>query len=167
MEELTPEQVSEFVNPPVRVTPSKPMPLSSEMREVAELLATKGMTVQRVSEVTGVPISAIKKWKKNPEFTQHMQNFVLDIAEGLRAWRLMMCMKTLDARVEKIEEIGDWSLFSQKDSMDIMAEMRKDTEKQEEKEQTQYMKVMEALIIKSATKNIVNIADGGTQLCHS
>lgn len=135
---------------PVPVVPIRPMVWSVEKYEVAQLLATKGMSIDKVSEATKVPVGAIKKWKTHPDFIKYMNDFVLEVEETLRAKRLMLYMKIVDARVEKIEELGgDYSMLSTKDTIEILEAMRKETEKADEKEQTQYMKTLEALISKS------------------
>lgn len=146
-----PEKIStleEFENPVVQ-TPIKPIEWSVEKYEVAQLRATKGMTVARVSEITGIPISAIKRWETHPDFIKYKNDIIIGMAETMKAYRIMCLMKTIDARVEKIEELGDWSLFSTKDSADLLESLRKETEKDDEKEQSQYLKTIEALINKS------------------
>lgn len=127
----------------------RPRDWEAEKYEVAELLATKGMTLQRVSEVTGIPISAIKRWKTQPDFRKYVNDYVLEIAETLKAYRLSLYLRMIDARVEKIEEMGDYSLLSTKDTLEILEAMRRETEKSEDKEQTQYLKTITALIDKS------------------
>lgn len=143
-----------------RLKSHKPLVWSVEMAEVAELLATKGMTLARVSEVTDVPISAIKRWKQHPEFAKKVRDIILETIDDMRAYRLGLCLKMIDARVEKVEELGDYSLLSTKDTLDIMESMRKDSEKTEEAEQSQYMKTIEALLVKSSKPVVVQIEGG-------
>jgi hypothetical protein len=149
VEEVKSQDLEEFESP-VSTKPMKPLVWSQEKFEVAQLLATKGMTIDRVSEITCVPVTAIKRWKTHPEFSAYITKCILDIGDSLKAYRISCLLKTIDARVEKVEQLGDWSLFSSKDSLDILDAIRKETEKNEEKEQTQYMKTIEALIVKSA-----------------
>lgn len=148
------------IDNPYMVVSAKPLIMSLEMKEVAELTAVKGMTDLRVSEVTGIPITAIKRWKKHPDFIKHQNDFVLELAKDMRAYHLRLCYQMLDARVEKIEEIGDYSLLSSKDTLDIMESMRKATDKQDEKEQTNYMRTLEALFSKSKPSLTFNTSGG-------
>ena len=69
-------------------------------------------------------------------------------------------MKMIDARVAKVEELGDYSMLSGKDTLDIMESMRKDSEAKEDNEQSQYMKTIEALLVKSSKPVIVQIEGG-------
>jgi hypothetical protein len=146
---------------PTTLESAKPLEMSFEQRQVAELLVTK--TPQRVSEITGVPLSAIKRWKKHPDFKKYMNDFVLDLAKDMRAYHLQLCYQMLEARVEKIEELGDFSMLSSKDTLDIMESMRKASDTSGEKEQSHYMKTIEALISKSAKPSITFNVDGGTK----
>jgi DNA-binding transcriptional regulator YiaG len=157
---LTKSELEEFERP-VPNTPIKNMEWSVEKYEVAQLRATKGMTIDRVSEVTGVPVSAIIRWEKHPAFIKYKNDLILDMADTMRAYRLSLCLKMIDARVNKVEEIGDYSLLSTKDTLDILDSMRKDTEKTDDKEQTQYMKTLEALISKSPST--IEISPRGIQ----
>jgi hypothetical protein len=145
---------------PLKLDRVTPMVMSVEKHEVAAMLALTGMTILRISEVSGIPVTAIKKWKKHPDFVKLMNDMVTERVSDMRAFRLRNCLKTLDARIEKVEELGDWSLFSTKDSIDIQDSMRKDSEAKEETEQSQYMKTIEALLVKSSRPVVVQIEGG-------
>jgi hypothetical protein len=140
---------------PISTVPMKQLEWSVEKHEVAQLLSTKGMSIEKVSEITNVPISAIKKWKTHPDFIKYMNDYILSIAESMKAYRLSLYLKIIDARVDKIEAMDNYSMLSTKDTLDILEAMRKETEKEDNKEQSQYLKTLEVLLSKSP--NVVEI----------
>jgi len=147
---------------PLEVKEVKPMVMSVQKHVVAELIALKGYTVTQASEETGIPISAIKRWKKHPDFAKLVRDMILEKVDDMRAYRLGLCMQMIESRVRKVEELGDYSMLSSKDTLDIMDSMRKDSEKRDESEQSQYMKTIEALLVKSSKPVVVQI-EGGTK----
>lgn len=153
-----PTALEEFERP-VPTTPIKSIEWSVEKHEVAQLCATKGMTDVKVSEITKVPVATIKKWKSHPEFIAYMNNYILSMAESMKAYRLSLYLKIIDARMTKIEELGDYSMLSTKDTLDVLEAMRKETEKEDNKEQSQYIKTIEALLLKSP--NVIEISNRG------
>lgn len=136
---------------PVSSSPIKPLVWSIEKYEVAQLLAISGYTIAKISEVTTVPITAIKKWKQHPDFIKYMDDCLSDTSVDLKKFRIGLLRKVISARVDRVEEMGgDYSILSTKDTADLLAELRKETEKNEDKEQTQYMRTIEALLLSSA-----------------
>lgn len=135
---------------PVTLRQVKALEWSTERYLVCELVATSGMSDAKISETTGIPITAIKRWKKHPDFIQEVRNIIQKEISDMRTFRLGLCMRMINSRVDKIDEMGgDFSMLSTKDTLDIMSEMRKDSEVKDDVEQSQYMKTIEALISKT------------------
>lgn len=133
--------------------PVKPLRWSIEKYEVAQLLALSRLTLEKISEKTLVPVRVIRSWRKHPEFQAYMDRLVLESAEAMKARRLMLLSKIIDARVEKAEESGDYSFLSNKDTLDVMEALRKETDDQP-KEQSRYMKTLETLLEKTQRREI-------------
>ena len=131
------------------LTPIKPLKWSVEKYEVAQLLALSRMTMVQVAEETGVPVHAIQRWKRHPEFQEYMDRVTLDTAETLKAKRLQVLRKILDARLELAEETGSYVNLSGKDTLDILEALRKETEAEENKPESNYLKTIEALLQKT------------------
>ena len=85
MEDLVPAvtELEEFETP-LEVTKVTPMVMSVEKHEVAEMIAIKGMSVTRVSEETGIPVSAIKRWKRHPDFAKLIRDMILEKVDDMR-----------------------------------------------------------------------------------
>lgn len=149
----------------VPTKPMRPLAWSIEKYEVAQLLALSRMTVQQVSEATNVPINAIQKWRQHPEFTDYMNKLVLEGATVLKAKRLMILQKILDARIHKAEELGDFAFLSTKDTLDILSEIRKETEEEDNKEKSTWMQTLDVLLTKTAEKQaqLIEMSRGDSQ----
>lgn len=149
--EVDPSKLEDFERP-VPTRPVMPLAWSIEKYEVAQLLALSRMTVSMVSEATMVPIHIIQKWKQHTDFTDYMNKLVLEGATVMKAKRLMILNKVLDARLERAELMGDYATLSTKDTLDILAEIRKETEDEDSKEKSTWMQTLDVLLTKTAEK---------------
>lgn len=155
--DLDPAELAEFERP-VPVTPIRPLKWSIEKYEVAQLLATSRMTMTEVSAATGVPLHAIQRWKTHPEFQDYINRFILDTEETMRAKRLQVLSKILDARLALAEEHG-YAALSQKDTLDILDALRKETEATENKPESNYLKTIETLFKKTLEAQQATVID--------
>jgi restriction endonuclease len=137
---------------PVPNVPIKSLQWSVEKYEVAQLLALSRMTLLQVSEETGVPAHAIRRWKAHPDFQEYMDNITLETANTLKAKRLQVLRKILDARLELVEESGNYAALSSKDTLDILDAIRKETEAQESQPESNYLKTIEDLFKRTMAK---------------
>lgn len=144
-DEVDPAELCSFEQP-VPLVPIKPLQWSVEKYEVAQLLALSRMNVAAVSAETGVPIHAIRRWKSHPEFQEYMDQLVLESASTLKALRLQVMRKILDARLAFAEDSGNYAALSSKDTLDLLDAMRKETEAQEAQPESNYMKTLEDLL---------------------
>jgi hypothetical protein len=149
--EVDPSRLAPFERP-VPTRPMQPLAWSIEKYEVAQLLALSRMTVTDVAKATNVPVHIIQKWKQHPEFSEYMNKIVLEGASVLKAKRLMILQKILDARLERAEAMGDFATLSTKDTLDILSEIRKETEDEDSKEKSTWMQTLDVLLTKTAEK---------------
>lgn len=149
--EVDPSRLEAFERP-VPTRPMLPLMWSIEKYEVAQLLALSRMTVVDVSKETNVPLHVIQKWRQHPEFSDYMNKLVLEGATVLKAKRLMILQKILDARLARAEAMGDFSTLSTKDTLDILAEIRKETEAEDNKEKSTWMQTLDILLERTAEK---------------
>ena len=145
----------------VPTAPIKPLTWSIEKYEVAQLLALSRMTHAQIAEHTLVPISAITRWKQHPDFRKYMEDVVLESAETLKARSLMLLSKVLDARVEAAEQGGSYTNLTSKDTIDILAEMRKQTEGDKDEEKSKYVQIVEALLKKTTANKLSHSSPAG------
>jgi anion-transporting ArsA/GET3 family ATPase len=149
--ELCASQLEAFETP-IYERPLKPLTWSIEKYEVAQQLALSRKTITQISEDTMVPLSAINRWRAHPDFRAYMDKLVLDTAETLKARRLQLLSKVLDARVERAEELGDYASLTSKDTLDVLEAIRKETVDDQPKESSKYLKTLEALLVKTARR---------------
>ena len=131
---------------PVSTTPVPAVAWSMEKHMVAQFLATKGMSKVQVSRETGVPLSAINKWLQNSEFTSYINQIVLDCASVMKAKRLGLLSKILDARIEEAERTGDYARLSKMDTLDIISAIRKETGDEDAAKESSYTRIMEKFL---------------------
>lgn len=134
--------------------PMRPVRWSVEKYKVAQLVSISRMTVREVSEETHIPEATIRNWLRNPEFREYVDQCALDAGKAMKAKRLSILHKIIDARVEKAEETGDYSFLSNKDILDLLEMSRKETEADDSKDQSNYMTRIEELLRASQAKVI-------------
>ena len=151
------EMASYETEAPIEQLP--PVLWSVQKYDVAQLLALSGLKITEISKATKVPLGTINAWRKSTEFMEYVNRITLESAALLKAKRLQVLTKTLDARIRKIEEDedGDWAKASRKDTLDILKEIREETEVTEEKEESSYMKLLEKLMLTSNPPQLVEL----------
>lgn len=153
--------VLDIFETPVNLTPAKPMEWSLEKYEAAHLIGLSSLTVQQVSDELKIPVRVIQYWKSHPDFKSYVDSIVLEAAKSSKAKRIMLLNKILDARLETAERIGDYSTLSNKDTLDIVSELRKETQENDDDNQSNWIKTLDALLEKSKTPKL--IGSGETQ----
>jgi hypothetical protein len=146
---IDPTKLEDFERP-VPTAPMKRLAWSIEKYEVAQLIALSRLTIKEVAVATKVPESVIYKWKRHPDFQEYMNTITLEQADNFKAKRLQILSKVLDARLEQAERAGSYALLSTKDTLDILSEMRKETETSSEGDQSNFMKTITSLIEKTS-----------------
>lgn len=146
-------ELADFENLPSN-TSLPPVVWSIEKHTVAQLIALSGMAKTAISRETGVPLGTINKWLQHEEFTDYINHIVLQSATSLKAKRLMILNKVLDARIEEAERLGDYSKLSKLDTLDVLAAIRKENGDEEKKEESKYIQILEKMAALSATKVI-------------
>jgi len=127
-----------------------PVQWSIEKYNVAQELALSGKTKTRVSKDLKIPLAIINRWLENKEFTEYINSIVMEYAKASKAERLKLLMKTLKAREDQAELDG-YDTFSKKDSLDIVAEIRKETGEDKGNGQSNYTNLLENLLKHSIT----------------
>lgn len=132
---------------PVSVPTQAPMVMwSLEKYRVAHMIAFEGKAKKQISRETGIPLYTINKWHSNPEFKSYIHSIVLENATADKAERLMIYNKILDARIEEAEKTGDYARLSKMDTVEILQAKRKETEKDEQKEESKYVQVLDKIL---------------------
>lgn len=145
-------ELAEFETP-VPMTPVLPVQWSVEKFKVAQMIALSGKTKTEIARITGVPLATINVWTKNSEFQEYIQKLVLESAELMKAKRLQLLLKMLEARIEEAEdpEGSGYGGLSRKDTLEIMAELRKETDEKDTAVQSNYEQLLGKLVELSAT----------------
>lgn len=146
VESVTPDSLASFETPHVEVE-VVPIRWSIEKHKVAQMIALEGKTQKAIAEELGIPLGAIKTWLKHPEYRKYIARIVTEGAQELKTLKLQLLTKTLRAREEEAEKNG-YSNFSNKDSLDIIAEIRKETG-EERVVDSGYTSMLEKLITNS------------------
>jgi transposase-like protein len=134
----------ETVQKEVQVVPVR---WSIEKFRVAQEIALSGKTKTAIAKELGIPLTAINTWLKNNEFQEYINQTVLDGASLLKAKKLQLLTKTLAAR-EAEAELNGYASFSNKDSLDIISEIRKETG-DERTADSSYTSLLEKLVSNS------------------
>lgn len=145
LSEVDPAALCSFERP-VPNTPIKPLHWSIEKYEAAQLLALSRMTMAQVSQHLRIPLHALQRWKTHPDFREYMDKVTLDTESTLKALRLQVLRKILDARLDLVEESGNYAALSSKDTLDILDALRKETEAADTKPESNYLKTIEDLL---------------------
>lgn len=116
---------------------------SIEKHTVAQMIALSGLTKTQISRETGVPLGTINRWCQHGEFSEYINKLVLESAQVMKAKRLQILNKILDARVEEIEALGEgYARASGKDTLAIVEAIRKETGEEEAHQESQYVSVL-------------------------
>lgn len=136
-------------------TPIRNIVWSMEKYEVAQMCATTRHSDRQVSEITKIPLSTIKVWKRHPDFQKYMTELMLDSADLMKAKSLMIMTKALDARIARAEELDDYGTITGRDTLAIIDQIAKETREDVGKEESHFMQTITALIEKSKGKALV------------
>lgn len=125
--------------------PAMPVRWSIEKYNVAHELALSGKSKRQVAKELKIPLTAINKWLESGEFRDYIDSIVVEAAKANKNRRLQLLMKTLAAREAQAEEEG-YADFSRKDSLEIIAEIRKETGEDKGANQSNYTNLLESLL---------------------
>lgn len=131
----------------------RPMVWSVQKYEVAQMLALHGKSKSEVSMLTHVPISTINVWCKHPDFIEYTKSLIEQAAATMKNDNISLLKKIVAARVEQAEISGDYSKLSNKDTLDIIKELNVITEDDTKKEESNYTKLLERLVLGAMPKN--------------
>lgn len=108
-------------------TPVLPVKWSVEKYNAAQMMALSGLTKKQIAKKMGLTLGVLNKWCESAEFNEYIQSLVQEYAKNLKNDRIMFLTKIVNARRENAEEEG-YADASRKDTVDILAELRKETE---------------------------------------
>lgn len=155
-------ELAEFETPSAGLTKVVPVQWSIEKYKVAQELALSGKKKTTIAKELKIPLAVINKWLENQEFTEYVQEIVLEGAKTLKSKRLQLLIKTLQAREERAELDG-YDTFSSKDGLDIISEIRKETGEDKGSGQSNYTNLLESLLKHSITHQQPVIQVGGKE----
>ena len=153
-------ELASFETPVLGTTKVAPVQWSIEKYNVAQELALSGKTKSKIAKDMKIPLAVINKWLENREFTEYVQEVVTEGAKALKSKRLQILMKTLNAREERAELDG-YDTFSNKDGLDIISEIRKETGEDKGNGQSNYSNLLENLLKHSIAHQQTVIQVGG------
>ena len=131
---------------------------SIQKYEVAQMIALMGLKKTEIAKQTKVPLATINNWLKNSEFSDYINKLALESVNVLKAKRIQLLTKMLDARIEEAEdENGGYAKLSRKDTLDIIKELRDETEEAEKKQESSYTKLLEKILLNSTPPKVVDI----------
>jgi transposase-like protein len=139
---------------PVQVLPIR---WSVEKYQAAQMFALEGKTKTAIAKELGISVAIINSWLKIKEFQDYVDSLVMEKATLLKAKKLRLLTKALDAREEQAELTG-YGDITKKDTLDIIAEIRKETG-EEKTAETSYTNLLERMVV-NAMKNqpkIINL----------
>lgn len=143
-------ELASFETPVPSLVQVTPVHWSIEKYKVAEELALSGKTKKTIAKDLKIPLAVINRWLESKEFSEYVNSIVMEYAKASKAERLKLLMKTLKAREEQAELDG-YDTFSKKDSLDIVAEIRKETGEDKGSGQSNYTSLLENLLKHSIT----------------
>lgn len=142
---------------PVSGAPLPNVRWSIEKHKVAQLLALSGLAKTQISRETSVPLATINKWLQHGEFVDYVNQLVLESATMMKAKRLQLLTKILDARIAEAEKTGDYSRLSKLDTLDIIDRLRKETGEDEDRKESKYAQILEKIITATQGPPVINI----------
>ncbi len=91
--------------------------------QIAVDLACGGKTKKEIAKEYSIAVTTINAWMKTPEYKNLVNEIIESEVQAYKNKRLQLLMKTLAAR-EEIAEINGYANFSDKDSLDVIKELR-------------------------------------------
>jgi len=137
----------ETVHKEVQVVPVR---WSIEKHKTAEMLAISGKTKTAIAKELGIPLTAINSWLAHPDFKNYVDSIVTASAKEFHTELMSLKMKIVNARKAEAE-INGYATLSNKDTLDVMAEIRKDSTTSDTAS-TSYTNLLEKLVVASVTK---------------
>ncbi len=134
---------------------AEPMKWSIEKYKVAELLAFSGKTRKVIAKELALPLSVITKWCENTEFMDAVHEMLGDKIKHMKNSRLLVLNKILQARIEQAE-IEGYADASRKDTVEIIAEMRKESTGDPSTD-SNYARLLEKLVMNQIPTQIINV----------
>lgn len=119
---------------------------SIEKHTVAQMIALSGLSKAQISRECKVPLGTIKKWMESAEFRDYINQIVLESANTMKATRLQLLTKILNARIEDAEKTGNYATLSKLDTLDVIAAIRKETSDVEETKESKYTQILEKIV---------------------
>jgi hypothetical protein len=119
---------------------------SIEKHKVAQMVALSGLSKAQISRETGVPLSTINRWLTHGEFSEYINTLVLESASVMKAKRLQLLTKILDARIAEAETTNDYARLSKLDTLDIINAIRKETGEEEKRDESKYTQILEKIV---------------------
>lgn len=147
-------QMADFETPvPTEVVPA--MVWSVQKYKVAQMIALQGKTRKQISEETKVPLWTIDKWANHVDFKAYVKSLIEQAAATMKQENISLLSKVIAARVEQAEKTGDYASLSRKDTLEIIKELNTMTEDETKREESQYSRLLEKLVLNSLPKNQV------------
>jgi protoheme ferro-lyase len=143
-------ELAEFETP-VSLETIPPIVWSVEKYKVAQMLALHGKSKVDISIETKVPISTINSWCQHPDFKEYIKTTIEQAASTMKQDNISLLTKIIAARVAEAELSGDYSSLSKKDTLEIIKELNVITEDDTKKEESNYTKLLEKLVVASVT----------------
>lgn len=155
-------ELAEFETPYER-KPALPVKWSIEKYNVAHALALSGKTKTAIAKQFKISLPMINRWLESGEFRDYVDSIVTDAAKLNKNHRLKLLLKSLAAREAQAEEEG-YADFTRKDSLEIIAEIRKETGEDKSLNQSNYTNLLESLLKHSMEHQptVINVT-GGSQ----
>lgn len=91
--------------------------------QIAVDLACGGKTKTEIAKEYSISVATINAWMKSPDYKALVNEVIESEIRTYKNKRLQLLMKTLAAR-EEIAEINGYANFSDKDSLDVIKELR-------------------------------------------
>lgn len=153
-------ELAEYETPvPVENIPT--LVWSVEKYKVAQMLALQGKSRKDISLETKVPLATIDSWRKHPDFQAYIASLIDIAAATMKRDNISLMRKVVDARIAEAEKSGDYASLSKKDTLEIIKELNIMTEDDTKKEESNYAKLLEKLVIGSMPKTIIHEVHGG------
>lgn len=153
-------QLEEFETPAQGFTPVVPVQWSIEKYKVAQELALSGKTKTKIAKELGIPLAVINKWLENPDFVNYVNEVTMEGAKAMKSWKLRLLTKALKAKEDRAELDG-YDTLTNKDTLDIMGEIRKETDGEKGPGQSNYTNLLESLLKHSIAhqQTVIQVGD--------
>lgn len=151
-------ELNEFETPFVPQV-AAPLLWSIEKYKVAEMMACSGKTKKQIAKELNLPLGVVNKWCENSQFMEEVYRISQDYLKTMKQDNQMFLSQIIAARRAQAETAG-YADASKKDTVEIIAEMRKERG-EDSSQQTNYTGLLENLLKHSIASphRIVEIGD--------